>query len=463
MKTSSVQIIELPVNVGKDIINFKKLVDLKKSPGYVVRERQVGTWFFTGFGTRDGVFYLQGPYNGGINLKQVLSLPREQALAYLERLVSACETLIEHSEKPFELQLDSVYFLKDGSVLLLPADIVKKVREFNPESYRFEVFAPCNNPYLQDQRGKISFSIGCLFHYCATGSFPFPGATVEEINSRIRAFSPVSPVLARPELKPELVDFFKNFFSDQLMFNLSLPDWKQLLHKYRDEGITRGISTEEKAEILARAGSRAEKSNKRFRTHVFFERQGKTILLASLIVIAVSVLLGYYISGFFKPRLTKGFSPEQVVEAFYQGINQLNPNLVRDCVVDNAGKPESDQVNRLFVFTRQEYSLGFNKYISATTWDKRGRPFIAVGQFVYGVTDLSITREEGLPNPIFSSSFIKWQRADIPKDFKELVIYPEGLKITERLYLKKDGDDWVIYKRIRLKEEKLPSKFEQEK
>jgi hypothetical protein len=461
MKAKPVSNIELPVDVGRDIINFKKLVDLKNSPGWIVDGDAVREWFFTGFETRENIFYLHGAPERGQNLQQVLSLPAKQALARLADLTAACERLLAHGDIPFDLQLDAVYLLKDGGILFLPPAIVRKVREFNPESYRFRVFAPCNNPYLQDQRARLSFSLGCFFYYVITGSFPYTGGSVEEINSKIRGWAADSPSLACPALKPELEEFFDSFFSDKLSFSLSLPDWRKLFDKYITEDFTRDISDEEKTLVLEQAQARAQKDEKRYRLHHFLERQGRTILFSTLAVIAVLIVLGYYLSGFFKPRLTKGYTPEQVVEAFYQGINELNPQLVADCVVGQAGKPEADEVNRLFVSIRQQYAMGFNKYISAAVWDSMGRPIIAVGQFVFGVTDLRITREENGPNPVFEASFIKWQRAEVGQDAKQLVVYPQGFRIAERLYLKQDGEDWVIFKRTRFKEEQLPPKFEQ--
>ncbi|MBN1797106.1 MAG: hypothetical protein JW822_00920 [Spirochaetales bacterium] len=450
--------VELQIDVGRNILNFKKLVDLKNSPGWIVGRETIKEWYFSGFSSRDNKFYVSGPVAPGISLADILVLPAERAFTSMVLLTKACEKLLEHSSTPFELQLDTVYFLENNEILFLPPDIVRKAREFNPESYRFSVYSPFNNPYLQDQRSKLSFSLGSLFFRITAGVFPYQGSSVEEINAKMRAFTTVSPILSCPSLKPELADFFKTFFSEQFSYNLSLADWVKMFKKYSKEGVTKQISEQEKAAILEQAKSQADKSGKRFRSHLFFERQGRTILITSLIAIAALLVTGYYVSGFFKPRLTKGFSPAEVVEAFYSSVNKLDPRLMEDCVVDQAGGQELEEINRLYVNTRQQLSLGYSTYIPASEWDRLGKPAIALGQFVYGITDLTITQEEDIPHPVFQVSFSKWIPAQLPEDYQELSFNPQGFRIKELLYLKQDGEDWVIFKRLRLEEEKISAK-----
>jgi len=458
MKKKFDSTVELMVDVGRNILNFKKLVDLKNSPGWIVGQNKIQEWHFSGFLNRNNKFFLSGPVPSCMSLENILSLPASQALSSLALLTEACEKLLEHTVTPFELQLDSVYFLANNNILFLPPDIVRKTREFNPEGYKFKVFSLCNNPYAQDQRSKLSFSLGCLFFRITTGVFPYQGSTIEEMYAKMRAFTTASATLACPELKAELAKFFKTFFSEQFSYNLSLADWVKMFIKYRKEGVTKKISQQEKAAVMEQAQIQAQKSRKRYKTHLFFEKQGRTILITSLIVVASLLVVGYYASNFFKPRLTAGFSPQQVVEAFYRGINELNPRLMEDCVIKEAGKQELSEVSRLYVTTRQQLSLGVNTYIPASEWDRLGRPAIALGQFVYGVTDLTITQTETIPHTIFLVSFSKWLRTEIPEEYEVLVVYPQGYSISERLSLKQDGEDWVIFKRIRLEEEKHPIK-----
>jgi serine/threonine protein kinase len=458
MRAKADHTVELLVDVGKNILNFKKLIDLNNSPGWIVSDKQIEEWYFSGFKSRNNKFYLYGPLADGMSLANLLTLPAEKALDLLIRLTSACQRLIDHTTTQFSLQLDSVYFLKDGSILILPPEIVKKVREFNPENYRFDVFSRLNNPYLFDHRLKLSYSLGCLLYHLAAGDFPFQGADESEVNSKIRAYSLASPILSCPTLKAELVEFFQTFFSEKLNFNISLSDWENILKQYRDKGLTRKISAREKAEVLSQAQEKADKNQKRFQFHLFMEKQGRTILLSLIIGIAASIVLFTYISNFFKPRLTKGFTPRQVVEAFYQSMNELNPSLMEDCVSGEAGRPELSEVRNLFVTVHQQLGLGVKRYISAREWDMLGKPIIALGQFVYGITNLELSQEEYGEKPVFLAVFQKWEFTELPENYSEVTIYPSGRTLSERLYLKQEGEDWIIFKRDRLKEEPLPPK-----
>jgi hypothetical protein len=69
---------------------------------------------------------------------------------------------------------------------------------------------------------------------------------------------------------------------------------------------------------------------------------------------------------------------------------------------------------------------------------------------VYGVTDLEIETERGEPEPVFRASYTKWvpdPAEEAQADLSE-VQGPgfTSLEIRERIYLRFDRKDWVIYR-----------------
>jgi hypothetical protein len=124
---------------------------------------------------------------------------------------------------------------------------------------------------------------------------------------------------------------------------------------------------------------------------------------------------------------------------------------MEDCVVDGAGKETIREVMNIFVLSR--VSLGYegrSHIIPADVWDAQGRPQLTAPETVYGITDLQLQQERGEPEPVFRAGYTKW----VPEPGEELQPGPSdadargftGLEIRERVYLRLDGKDWVIYR-----------------
>jgi len=67
---------------------------------------------------------------------------------------------------------------------------------------------------------------------------------------------------------------------------------------------------------------------------------------------------------------------------------------------------------------------------------------------------LKINQESGEPEPIFVATYEKWlplsENGDKEVDNNQSIKGYEGYNVKDRLYLKKDKGDWVIYKIDRL-------------
>jgi len=83
---------------------------------------------------------------------------------------------------------------------------------------------------------------------------------------------------------------------------------------------------------------------------------------------------------------------------------------------------------------------GGTQIISATEWDKMGRP--ADPPFrVYGITNLELYQEQGEPRPIFIADYIFWT----PNiENVTSLAKPPRLIITERIWMLWNGKDWTI-------------------
>ena len=181
--------------------------------------------------------------------------------------------------------------------------------------------------------------------------------------------------------------------------------------------------------------------------------------IVAAVVIVSGVVAASLLKNILAPRVTRGYSPRQVVEAFYTSMNDLDHTTMEDCVVDGAGKAVIREVINIYVLSR--VSLGYegrSHIVPANVWDEQGRPALTPPQTVYGVTDLQIVQERGEPDPVFRVSYTKWM--PVPQEETDTgssgssggPAANEGAptyssqRISERVYLRQDRHDWVIYR-----------------
>jgi hypothetical protein len=195
---------------------------------------------------------------------------------------------------------------------------------------------------------------------------------------------------------------------------------------------------------------------------MFWEKNWKIAAIVAAVVIVVGVILGSILRNGLAPRVTRGFTPQQVVEAFYKGMNSLDQTVMQACVIGKAGQGEINEVTTLYVTSR--VTLGYegkSNIVPADQWDQAGRPALVSPEVLYGVTGLKVTEEEAPPNPVYQAAYDKWSPAQ-PADTGKMpspdeTPKSEGHHVVDRLSMKKDKGDWVIYKIDRLSVDPLPA------
>ncbi|HEY9594278.1 MAG TPA: hypothetical protein VHE79_07370, partial [Spirochaetia bacterium] len=78
---------------------------------------------------------------------------------------------------------------------------------------------------------------------------------------------------------------------------------------------------------------------------------------------------------------------------------------------------------------------------------------------LYGVTGLTVTEEQGEPQPVYRVTYDKWNPAPAPdtQPAADATSLSEGHHVTDRVWLKKDDGDWVITRIDRLGADPLPA------
>ncbi len=453
--------VEISLAQFSNVATFKKLVDITAEEGHLVRQGAVTPWFFEGFRYQEGRPVLYGPEVTGAPLSEIMTRSREELLSAALALVRALATLSGAGRAAsVAIAPSSIYFLEDGGVLFLPGEVFRKIRLMSTEEYKVTC-SQISNPYADNERQRFSHLVGVLVYKALTGEFPFTGRDLDDLHTQIRHQNVTPPRHRVPELKQEVSDFILEAFTNKRL-PVPLAEWETALEQWLKEGFTRQINPEEKAALEHERHHYASRHGRRFKAGVFWERHGKAVLIAGAVSVGVIIVIASFVAHYLRPRRTAGLPPLEVVKTYYQCLNTLNTELMKDCLQDNAAAEESRRVEVLYVLTKQQqYLSGSSNRHPADAWDKAGRPRVAPPAFVDGMTALRVTQEQGEPHPVFLAEFERWVMENDPNDTpSQNGFLQKGYQVKERLVLSRDNQGWRISRLERLEQTPIYSSKE---
>jgi hypothetical protein len=457
--------IAVPVGEVARGTGLTRILALKTSPGWLVEKASLREWRFEGIVEKDGTVLLYGPHVDGMPLSSVLTMALAPALPFLLRLVEALVLLSERSVPPFPLETDTILFTGSGGVLFLPPEVSREIRDHSVFERIRESFESINHPDLKGE-ALASFSVAAILYRILTGSFPFMGTSAEEMHEQARKLEINPPSGVVPELSAEVSALIMAGLGRGRRVVVTLLEWADGLTAWQGQELFHALSPGEKDQALQAAASRRQSASRSFGRRMFWEKNWRTVAIVTAIAIAVAAGAGSILRNVLAPRVTRGYAPARVVETFYTSMNTLDHQAMQACVVGRAGREQINETTTLYVTSRvtQGYE-GKSNLLSAAEWDRQGRPQIVSPATVYGVTGLSLKEEKPAPAPIFLVTCDKWNPAP-PPDTGAMPSASEspkseGHRLQERVWLKKDRGDWVIYRIDRLSEDPLPAPAQQ--
>ena len=453
----------LAVSVGEATRGtaLTRILALKTAGGWLVDGKTVREWRFTGVTEQEGVVYLYGPPEAGMMMDEVLSLPFPKALPSLALLAESLAVLAARSLPWFPLQTDAILFTQHGGVLFLPPAIFQELRDLRPFAQNRETYECLTHPDLRNE-ARASFALASALYRVITGTFPVSGKDSEEVHEQARKLDITPPSLIVPELVPEISSLVMAGLGRNRRGPVKVEDWARELGEWQRRDLYRVLSAEEKEKAYREGQASQEVSARGFRRRVFWQKNGKLVAIVAAVVAIVGVIGGSMAKNILAPRVTKGFAPEKVVQAFYTSMNALDQATLEACVVNKAGQGYVNEVTTLYVTSRVVLGYeGKSNIINAAEWDAAGRPDIVSPASLYGVTGLSVNQEQGEPSPVYLVKFDKWNPIGAPDTGSgfDMNAMPrsEGNSIQERVFLRKDKGDWVIYRIDPLSSTPLPA------
>ncbi len=451
----------IPTGISGGSLAVTRLAALRGSPGWLVGPTGVQPWTLTGLLEREGQVLLVGPWEEGESLLQMVERKAAEALPHLARLARALEVLRGLERLPPDLQADAVFFLPGDRVLFLPPLLMRRVADSRPVEYRNRMIHALHPAGLQGEP-RLSFALGVLLYRLAAGADPFPGEGEEEIHDRMRRARILPPVLAAPEVRPEVSAAILQALGREPRgrpvqpFPGELPDlrqWQDRLGAWSREGLFRTVDAAERGRLDREAEGARRRAGQAFGRKLFWRRRGRTVLLVAAAAVVVGAGLASWLAGFFAPRPTRGLTPEQVVETYYRSMGRLDIDTLQGCLVGKAGRQDVDELVRLVVVSRlaQAYE-GRSSILSAEEWARQGRPPLAPPATVYGVLDLRVRPAPagpgpaGVSRPAFIADYEKWM--PVPQEGAGPMF--GGWRVRDRLELRQSRGGWAIGRLERL-------------
>ena len=441
-------LIGISTGIGDNRHDMKNLFNLVDSNGWLIGPDSYAEWRFAGYRRIDDEVHLIGPFPGGKSLAEVLDLSPKEGLDYLRRLVLAMEVLEEKSINPFAVQTGAVFFLDDGRVLILPPPIMDSIRNLRSLDYRLNDHEAINHPYLKSTC-RHSYTIAMLVYRILTGEFPFTDESEEGLRNKIRSLNLVPMSISHPEVRTEISQAVTESLKKPEDGKLS--EWSRRLDEWIGQDLLQEVTPADKTIYAEKAIEEQQKQQKSFQRRLFFEKNGKIILWIAVLVAVGGSVAGGILRNVLAPRRTRGFTPIQVVEAFYDSKNTLDHELMEDCVIGNSGKAEINETIHIFLIEKQYIVYDQKDYVvPADDWAENGRPVLNPPYWVHGVADLSINEVAPLPEPEFLVEYERWTRPSEDSPIRRNDIIYAGWKIKDRVSLRLDKDDWVIQELERL-------------
>ena len=418
---------------------------LQEARGWIVRGTEVEDWRFSGYLRHGDHLLVTGPCVDGELLAAALERPGAAALAAVARVAAALHLLVREHGFDQPLQLNGVYLLADGGVLIFPPAVVRQLTETHSPAAMLAAAARLNHPDLAAAE-RLGVTLAILSYRAVTGVYPFPAAREDDLRNQMRRLDVVPARLRAPGTDPDLSALMERALRpERQQPRPALDEWVATLERVTHEPEPAQVEAAAGDALLEQARELEAKYEQTFRRRVFLQRNLRTIVVVAVVAAAVGGILGSIIANQFKPRSTRGFSPRQVVETFYTSLGQLDHTTMEDAVIGDAGKGLVNEVVNLFVISRvtQGYE-GRSNIVSATEWVAAGRPDLPAGVGVYGASDLEIVAEQGAPQPVFRVSYLMW-RPGGEDGAGARGSLQRGQPISERVFLRQDKGDWVIF------------------
>ena len=408
-----------------------KMAQFITTPGFIVYpDGRVESWQPGGV-TEQDTMIIWGPSFPGENLAGIIneSGSKDEALNALRFWLRARTALegIAHDGRELPYPGPAGAFIvtagagsnpggyPQGAVFFPPARLLKRTLEAEGaeavlESERWV------HPDLEGPEA-LSFSTGAMLYRVFCGAPPFPGSESDGLHQDIREGVFIPPELAAPGIDPAMAAVISRAMSrtaqnkeenirpspDFISGFIGPPASKPV------SSWVKPLSGEELSKIRAEQEQYSRKKARAVKTRRFMVRNTTVITISVIVFVILVLIVRGAIQHQAEQPTTKGMSPVEVAQTYYDSFGTLDHTMMDACVTGKAGKGDVEMVINLFVISRvrQAYEVSQGFSMSAQDWIDAGRP--VTDKTVFGITDLKIQPlSESNANVSLEADYILW-------------------------------------------------------
>ncbi len=391
-----------PTGVTPRSFNSADTVALKKVPGVIISaDGSVSEWPLERFVEYKGEMAAAGPWVEDTSPLSADSLTIED----LSLIISAAVRLNSDGPGSGGFNFSSVRRLSGGGFLFFPPRLTAWLQEIRPEDETSVDREYWNHPDLTGENAW-SFSLGMAVWTILASADPFEEETGEDRRERIRLSAYPSIISCKGDLSPKDASIIDRALQAVPEDIPSLEEWRVLIDRWIENGVSSVCGSDEAALKAESAKSEYKKKVKSLGMRRWLRRSGWKAAVA----VAAAALVVAFAWGPVKKALeipqTAGMNQTEVARTYYKAMNNLNSELMGQCLARKVGKNDTQMVDTIYVTSkiRQGYE-GLGDLPDVSQWIKDGRPEIKDGMWPWGITELSIS---SLPDGRVHASYRIW-------------------------------------------------------
>lgn len=337
------------------------------------------------------------------------------------------------------IPLSSFYFLDNGDILLMSAQLADIIDYFHFDTQRFDDREKWYAHNCVYDFGYAHFLFQ-LVYFSMTGIAPFESAYVRETGFRPIPmnlyFAPDNTAIQGlcTEVDKALCG------NKKLMFSVKKPfDYFRDAINATASGLTaRDIGTADNPHFR----SYTERRNLNARRNVFWRKKGIIVVLCALAAAAVIGIASFYIYQAVRAPNTKDLNEVEIIEYYYDALSNLDVSQLTEPLKNGYDGPDMYEVSTIYVTSTMQKAYGSQSlYMTPADWIDAGRPALVQNGYVYGITDLTVTQ---VSDDVFRASFLRWTTENLLEDAStEFDAYDET-KSCATIYVFRDVVDFTF-------------------
>lgn len=256
-------------------------------------------------------------------------IPIIDAVKWTKQILTIWDQIEDESKFSHEIKLNYLRVDKNNNIRLVNPFVNREIEQYKYQELENEYDEIYRPPQVLN-KGKWSekariYNFGVILYYLTTGRFPFEGKDKTEMFDKKMTGSITAPQYINHNISSKLSDLIKDMLaSDEDDRPGSIKEIIEILSKLKDENLI-NASEEEKQKNRNKSKNYFRKNKFKDKVVFFFRHHwGKTLLVGGLLVI----LLGMGFLGTSPPVITRNTTPDQVVNHFYNSINNKDPVVI---------------------------------------------------------------------------------------------------------------------------------------